>query len=85
MMRDIVEKGTGYRANIPEFMIAGKTGTAETGSDKPHSWFASFAPVRNAKLVVVVIVENGGYGGIASAEVAREIYYASAEMGYFDR
>jgi len=85
MMRGVVEKGTGYRANIPELAIAGKTGTAETGSDKPHSWFVSFAPVHDAKLVVVVIVENGGYGGIAAAEIARKIYLEAYRLDYFDR
>ena len=85
MMRSVVEKGTGYRANIPDIAVAGKTGTAETGSDKPHSWFVSFAPEKNAKLVVVVIIENGGYGGIAAAEAARKIYLEANCLGYFDR
>lgn len=85
MMQSVVDKGTGYRANIPKLAIAGKTGTAETGSDKPHSWFASFAPVNDAKLVVVVVVENGGYGGIAAAEIARKIYLEADRLGYFSR
>lgn len=85
LMRSVVEKGTGYRANISSVLIAGKTGTAEVAGKQPHSWFASFAPVDNARMVVVVLIENGGYGGAAAAEAARHIYETAVESGYFLR
>ncbi len=40
--------------------VAGKTGTAESGQEQPHSWFACYAPVEQPKYVVVVLLENYG-------------------------
>jgi penicillin-binding protein 2 len=59
---------------------------AEKGQD--HAWFASFAPVKDPEVVVVVLVERGGHGGEAAAPIARKIYntiffekVASADIG----
>jgi penicillin-binding protein 2 len=58
--------------------IAGKTGTAETcGVSCPdHSWYASWAPYNHPKLVVVVMIEKGGFGAQAAAPAAKKIYEA---------
>jgi penicillin-binding protein 2 len=58
--------------------VAGKTGTAETcGASCPdHSWYASWAPYNHPKLVVVVMVERGGFGAEAAAPAAKRIYQA---------
>ena len=40
------------------------------------SWYASWAPANDPKVVVVVLIENGGYGADAAAPAAREIYDA---------
>ena len=58
--------------------VAGKTGTAETcGVSCPdHSWYASWAPYDHPKLVVVVMVEKGGFGAQAAAPAAKRIYQA---------
>ena len=58
--------------------VAGKTGTAETcgGSCPDHSWYASWAPFNHPKLVVVVMVERGGFGAQAAAPAAKKIYEA---------
>jgi penicillin-binding protein 2 len=58
--------------------IAGKTGTAETcGPSCPdHSWYASWAPYNHPKLVVVVMIEKGGFGAQAAAPAAKKIYQA---------
>jgi penicillin-binding protein 2 len=58
--------------------VAGKTGTAETcGASCPdHSWYASWAPYDHPKLVVVVMVERGGFGAEAAAPAAKKIYEA---------
>ena len=58
--------------------VAGKTGTAETcGVSCPdHSWYASWAPASSPKLVVVAMVEKGGFGAQAAAPVAKKIYEA---------
>lgn len=57
---------------------AGKTGTADYNlpngeSATPHSWFIGFAPRNNPKVAVAVIVENGGYGSVAAAQVAGKV------------
>ncbi len=58
--------------------VAGKTGTAETcGASCPdHSWYASWAPYDHPKLVVVVMIEKGGFGAEAAAPAAKRIYEA---------
>jgi penicillin-binding protein 2 len=71
--------GTSYPvfAGFP-IKVAGKTGTAETcGVSCPdHSWYASWAPASKPKLVVVAMVEKGGFGAQAAAPVAKKIYEA---------
>jgi penicillin-binding protein 2 len=56
--------------------VAGKTGTAETGHGSDHSWYASWAPAGRPRIVVVVLIEHGGFGAQAAAPAAREIYSA---------
>src|SRR5438874_692914 len=74
--------GTGIAARIPGLDIAGKTGTAQTMANsksekgQDHAWFASFAPVRDPEVVIVVLVERGGHGGSVAAPIARAIYNA---------
>jgi penicillin-binding protein 2 len=61
-------------ANFP-VPVAGKTGTAESGAGRSdHSWYASWAPARNPKVVVVVFVAHGGFGAEAAGPAARDIY-----------
>lgn len=80
-------KGTGRSARVEGLDVAGKTGTAqvvaqETRTDnedlppeyRDHAWFASFAPVDDPRLVVVVLVEHGGAGSKAAAPLARALY-----------
>jgi penicillin-binding protein 2 len=57
--------------------VAGKTGTAESGPGRDdHSWYASFAPANHPKIVVVTMIEHGGFGAQAAAPAAKEIYEA---------
>ena len=65
--------GTGYRADIEGYEIGGKTGTADSTSRRT-TWFASMAPMDDPNYVVVVMVEDGHYGGTTCAPVARKIY-----------
>ena len=56
--------------------VAGKTGTAEAPPGSDDSWYASWAPAGRPRVVVVVLVEHGGFGAQAAAPAAREIYRA---------
>jgi len=59
MMVNVVEHGTGSNARIPGVKVAGKTGTAQTGNNKPAiAWFVSFAPADNPQVAVAVVVED---------------------------
>ncbi|MGZ4354708.1 MAG: penicillin-binding transpeptidase domain-containing protein [Gaiellaceae bacterium] len=63
-------------ANFP-VPVAGKTGTAEAPPGDDHSWYASWAPAgRHPEVVVVVMIEHGGFGVEAAAPAARDIYKA---------
>ena len=56
--------------------VAGKTGTAEAPPGDDHSWYVSWAPYGHPKVVVVVMIEHGGFGAEAAAPAAKEIYQA---------
>jgi penicillin-binding protein 2 len=63
-------------ANFP-VPVAGKTGTAESGTGRSdHSWYASWAPANDPKVVVVVLIAHGGFGAQAAGPAAKEIYRA---------
>ncbi len=79
--------GTGSAAAVSGLDVAGKTGTAQViaqerrgenenlaPENRDHAWFASFAPGDDPRLVVVVLVENGGAGSEAAAPLAKAIY-----------
>ena len=60
-MRRAVTDGTCRGANNAEYLVCGKTGTAQNhGHD--HSIFMGFAPMDNPRIAVSVYVENGGFG-----------------------
>lgn len=60
-MRSSVVKGTCHSANRSDYLVCGKTGTAQNrGQD--HSVFMGFAPMDNPKIAIAVYVENGGFG-----------------------
>ncbi|MCD6554260.1 MAG: hypothetical protein J7M16_09655, partial [Anaerolineae bacterium] len=70
-----VKEGCAGEAALPGVTVAGKTGTAQVGEpgQLPHAWFIGFAPAEAPRVVVVVLVENGGDGGRVAAPVAREV------------
>ena len=70
------------------YRMAGKSGTAQVveikqgqeyseeeleEAEKNHAWFIAFAPVKNPKIAVAVLVENGGGGSSVAGPVARKV------------
>lgn len=73
-MSEVVAKGTGTRAKVSGIQVCGKTGTAQHIESKtPHSWFIGFAPYKNPQIAIAVIVEEGGYGGTAAAQISSKV------------
>ena len=63
------EGGTAsYFAGLPK-PIAGKTGTAENSHGRDHGLFVAYGPVDDPELVVVCIVEQGGFGSVAAGPI----------------
>jgi penicillin-binding protein 2 len=69
----VVEGGTASRSAIKGVQLAGKTGTAQSGTldafgkELNHAWFVGFAPADDPKIVVAVMIEFGGHGTRAAA------------------
>lgn len=61
-MRMAVTGGTCRLANLPDIMVAGKTGTAQNPHGKDHSAFIGFAPYEQPRIAVCAYIENAGYG-----------------------
>lgn len=66
--------GTAYSAfkGFP-ILVAGKTGTAEKLGKRDFAWFAGYAPANNPTLVVVCVIEQGGFGGVTAAPAVRQV------------
>jgi penicillin-binding protein 2 len=80
-MRQTITEGTGRSLNDLPFTSAGKTGTAQFGSEnKTHAWFISFAPFENPEIAMVVLLEGGGEGNSSSVPVTKEVL-----KWYFER
>ena len=63
--------GTAKLLRIGGYPVSAKTGTAQnTGFRDHHSWIAGYFPSDNPQIVFVSIVEGGGYGGVASGNMA---------------
>jgi peptidoglycan glycosyltransferase len=79
MMQAVVTGGTGTAAQIPGVLVAGKTGTAETGAAGVYdAWFIFFAPADDPTVAGAVVVEDvpGGFGGAVSAPIAKQLMQA---------
>lgn len=88
-MTDVTKTGTARSVfQGAPYSVAGKTGTAQVVTiaqeDKydekklarrhhDHALFIAFAPAKNPKIALAVLVENGGFGAKAAAPVAREV------------
>jgi peptidoglycan glycosyltransferase len=77
-----VNTGAAQGARIDGVDVAGKTGTAENGSNPYTLWFTGFAPADDPAVAVAVVVENGGgkgqsgSGDTIAAPIAKKVIEA---------
>jgi peptidoglycan glycosyltransferase len=77
-MTTSVAEGWARPAGIPGVAVAGKTGTAEAVPGRPaHSWFIGFAPADNPRVVLALVVEEGGSSTQVAAPLASQILRAA--------
>jgi penicillin-binding protein 2 len=80
-LMDVVQAGTGRRAQVQNFRIAGKTGTAQNPHGRDHAWFLAFAPFENPAIALSVVVENApGTGGAIAAPIAQKVLQTYLEL-----
>ncbi|MGH8126920.1 MAG: peptidoglycan D,D-transpeptidase FtsI family protein [Gammaproteobacteria bacterium] len=75
----VSDDGTGYNAQIPNYRVAGKTGTArlyKNGgySDLYNSVFAGMAPAADPRLVVVVVLRGASKGKFFASQIAAPVF-----------
>jgi penicillin-binding protein 2 len=73
--------GTAGSIKMPNWEIAGKTGTAQvselgSGGAKDHAWFISFAPAYKPEISVLALIENSGFGAANAAPAVKGVYEA---------
>lgn len=74
-MRAVVESGTGSSLNDFSYHVAGKTGSAEFDSEgTSHAWFIGYAPAKNPKIAVSIVVEGAGTGSQYAIPIAKEMF-----------
>jgi penicillin-binding protein 2 len=75
-MHDAVKDGTVAGLNVPYVEVAGKTGTAELGSQKKYinSWVVGFFPYDKPRYAFAVVMERGPYeNSIGGVFVMRQL------------
>ena len=83
-MRETVESGTGKKAQLDDYTVGGKTGTAEKIPRSAGTYvvsFCGFAPVEDPQVVVYVVIDEIQKGsqqntGLA-VEIARDVIEGS--------
>ncbi len=92
LLRRVVEEkgGTGSQARLDDFMVAGKTGTAQKVDARTHGYsakrigsFVGFVPADHPRAVILVLIDEPGtssYGGVVAAPVFRNIAAATMAL-----
>ena len=88
-LETVVSQGTGGKAAIDRYRIAGKTGTAkiaEAGGygSRYFASFAGFAPISNPRFALVVVIrapqKGSFYGGTVSGPVFRDVMTRALQL-----
>lgn len=76
-MYDVVQAphGTGKRVKIDGVHLGAKTGTAQYGRGRKHTWMILFAPFESPRYAIAMVVEDGVSGGITVAPRMRELVH----------
>ena len=89
----VVSRGTAAASQIQGVVLAGKTGTGQSGRfvngvELDHAWFVGFAPFEDPKIVVAVMLEYGGHGTraakIASTIISRYLGVQATQLARAD-
>jgi penicillin-binding protein 2 len=78
-LANVVESGTAQRAKMNGVVMAGKTGTAQSGKyaangkELNYAWFVGFAPADDPKIVVAMMLEFVPFQGATTATLASKI------------
>ena len=73
-LRATVTSGSAQSLQSLPVAVAGKTGTAQVGADKEsHAWFTGFAPYDSPRIVITILLENGGEGSAVAVPVFKEV------------
>jgi len=76
----VIEGGTGKRAQVPGYRVAGKTGTVRKAIDGGYAddryiaLFAGMAPASNPRLVTVVVIHEPNNGQYYGGQVAAPVF-----------
>lgn len=75
MLETVTLYGTGRGGYVGSWGSAGKTGSAQVGArgTSIDAWFSGYAPVKNPRFVVTVMIEQGESGGKTAAPVFKAI------------
>ena len=81
----ISRNGTGKKSDpkFNDFLVYGKTGTAENPHGENHAWFVGWADYNKAKYSIVVLLENAGSGGAVAAPMAKKVFEKIIENSGF--
>lgn len=89
ILETVVSEGTGGRASINRYRIAGKTGTAKVAnvggySNSYISSFAGFAPISNPRFALVAVVKDpkkkNYYGGAVSGPIFKDVMTRALQL-----
>lgn len=74
-LKNVAEEG-GTAGSLFKYFpisVAGKTGTAENAHGFDDGWFVAYAPFDKPRIVVVALVEQGSFGAMSAAPIAKAV------------